>query len=353
MMIVDQLVVQHQTLRNKAAENSDSIDMNEVMALMDQVQAASGHIENRQQREQLEAILYHWNGYVHKQTGTFPGLKLADYTPPPTAEETQTMGRITTSRPNLSLPQVHWLVWVFALVLLIGGTVIVIWPLLSDDQQPEAAAATLPNDLMVQTAVAATQTSLVAPAATARASSEETAAAQAVLFATSAGADTAVNAALPPNEPETYIVQPGDTLFDIARRYGISVNDIMVMNGLASESIAAGQTLILPVPAVPTPVVPANTAVPPQVIPPNPNQQIAELVIRAASTSLRSGPGLQFSEIMFLNRGTFAYVVGRSQDNGWYLVQLEDGVTRGWLAVPDVGLLYPAVPGTIPVVTTP
>lgn len=355
MMIVDQLVVQHQTLRNKAAENPEAIDMNEVMALMDQVQAASAHIENRQQREQLEAILYHWNGYVHKRTGAFPGVRLADYTPLPAAEEAPNTGRITTTRPDIALPRVHWLVWVAALILFIGGAAIVLWPLFADGQQPPAAASTLPSNFMVETAVAATQTGM-APAAT-RPGSEETAAAQAILFATAAHTtpDTAVNAtpANPsPADPVIYTVQPGDTLFALARRYGISVNEIMVMNGLASESLTAGQTLILPPPPA-TAVPSANTPPPPQNLPPNPHQQVAELVIRAASAGLRSGPGTQFSEIMPLSRGTFAFVVGRSRDSGWYLVQLEDGVTRGWLVTPDVGLLYPAVPEAIPIVTTP
>lgn len=44
----------------------------------------------------------------------------------------------------------------------------------------------------------------------------------------------------------TYVVQPGDTLYGIARRNGVRVGDLVALNNLASpESIRSGQTLIL------------------------------------------------------------------------------------------------------------
>lgn len=48
--------------------------------------------------------------------------------------------------------------------------------------------------------------------------------------------------------PLTYIVQPGDTLFKIATRYGTTVADIVVVNQLINpERIYPGQTLTLPI----------------------------------------------------------------------------------------------------------
>jgi LysM repeat protein len=45
-----------------------------------------------------------------------------------------------------------------------------------------------------------------------------------------------------------YVVQPGDTLFTIAARYGISVNDLAVANGLNNGYwVYAGQQLIIPI----------------------------------------------------------------------------------------------------------
>ena len=46
----------------------------------------------------------------------------------------------------------------------------------------------------------------------------------------------------------TCIVQPGDTVFSIARRYGTSVDAIATANGLVNYNIRIGQQLIIPLP---------------------------------------------------------------------------------------------------------
>ncbi len=55
-----------------------------------------------------------------------------------------------------------------------------------------------------------------------------------------------------PIPPETYIVQPGDTLLGIALEYGITVEELQAYNDLDSDIIVAGQTLLIP-PPTPTP----------------------------------------------------------------------------------------------------
>ncbi|MCL5964954.1 MAG: LysM peptidoglycan-binding domain-containing protein, partial [Deinococcus sp.] len=46
---------------------------------------------------------------------------------------------------------------------------------------------------------------------------------------------------------ESYTVQPGDTLFSIARRYGTTLAQLAEINGIADPSkITAGQVLRLP-----------------------------------------------------------------------------------------------------------
>lgn len=47
-------------------------------------------------------------------------------------------------------------------------------------------------------------------------------------------------------EYETYTVQPGDSLFKIANQYNISVNDIIDYNDLESTVLTVGQTLRIP-----------------------------------------------------------------------------------------------------------
>jgi LysM repeat protein len=44
----------------------------------------------------------------------------------------------------------------------------------------------------------------------------------------------------------TYIIQPGDTLFSIAQRYGTTVDEIVYANGLSNDFIQAGQVLNIP-----------------------------------------------------------------------------------------------------------
>lgn len=53
--------------------------------------------------------------------------------------------------------------------------------------------------------------------------------------------------------PITHVVQQGDTLFRLARRYGTTVDAIMRANRLASTRIYVGQRLTIPLTAPPTP----------------------------------------------------------------------------------------------------
>ena len=54
--------------------------------------------------------------------------------------------------------------------------------------------------------------------------------------------------ATPASRTTTYIVQTGDTLFSIARRFGVALDALMAANGLPNNSISVGQTLIIPLP---------------------------------------------------------------------------------------------------------
>lgn len=51
---------------------------------------------------------------------------------------------------------------------------------------------------------------------------------------------------VPGGSGNTYVVQPGDTLFLIGQRYGVTADQIMAANGLSSEIIYPGQTLSIP-----------------------------------------------------------------------------------------------------------
>ncbi|HLE14113.1 MAG TPA: LysM peptidoglycan-binding domain-containing protein [Anaerolineales bacterium] len=85
----------------------------------------------------------------------------------------------------------------------------------------------------------------------------------------------------------TYIVQPGDTLFSISKRAGVSVAQLKQANCLSSDSIRVGQKLSLPVPIEPPPAptrtpteieLPSQTSPPPTDTPepPTPTEVIPE-----------------------------------------------------------------------------
>jgi cell wall-associated NlpC family hydrolase len=66
-------------------------------------------------------------------------------------------------------------------------------------------------------------------------------------------------------DPEIlHSVSAGDTLFSIARRYGVTVNAIKLANNLSSDALSVGQILNIPVLTRTTPVTtPINPTVPP------------------------------------------------------------------------------------------
>lgn len=48
------------------------------------------------------------------------------------------------------------------------------------------------------------------------------------------------------NSPKTYVVQRGDSLYSIARKFNVSVSDITRLNNLAGTSLSIGQQLFIP-----------------------------------------------------------------------------------------------------------
>ncbi|MAU00038.1 MAG: hypothetical protein CL608_23085 [Anaerolineaceae bacterium] len=52
--------------------------------------------------------------------------------------------------------------------------------------------------------------------------------------------------ATPTPEATIYVVQRGDTLFSIARRFGSTVEAVKSANGLVGNNITPGQQLIIP-----------------------------------------------------------------------------------------------------------
>ncbi len=65
-----------------------------------------------------------------------------------------------------------------------------------------------------------------------------------------------------PVEPTVYIVQPGDTLSSIARNFEVTLEDLMLANGIGNpDYVQVGQELVIPIGGLP-PATPTFTPVP-------------------------------------------------------------------------------------------
>lgn len=103
------------------------------------------------------------------------------------------------------------------------------------ESNAEVAEATLPAGMLPTPNIAAPPSGTIAPEATASASA---------------------------SEPVVHVVQAGETLNMISQQYDVSVDDIMLVNGMDNPNfIAVGQQLTIPVGGIPEPTVaPTETA---------------------------------------------------------------------------------------------
>ena len=378
MTTVTTLQTQDIALREQFSENPEAVDAAQIEALLDSVQQAGQTTSGIQEREALVQILKFWAPVVEEKMGEHPGTKLSAYDPaiepddeltdeetvPPAAKRDETESRVTYTpgEPEADSPQTlaqlfmtmpKWTkVVILVLIALILATIIY-WIVAPKSEQ---AVADVPG---TETAVAAAITASVQPTAT------TTATATPRIYIQS---ETAVVQSAPVGTPTPiiYVVQTGDTLNKIARNYGIPVQDIAVLNNIYNaNSIAVGQELLIPTPGPGTSI--AFAPIDGEATPAAPQTEgdpvtasqgepaastVSELVIRRSDTvQLRIAAGADYQAITTLPQGTFATIIAKTPDGVWYLIQLADGYTRGWVPAEFSALLYPADPNTIP--TTP
>lgn len=103
--------------------------------------------------------------------------------------------------------------------------------------------------------------------------------------------------------PIRYTVKRGDTLYLIARTYNTTVESIQKLNNLTGTEIRVGQILTIPL--------------------------YSEAVVVVSSANIRSGPGTNYSIVTRMVRNAKLPVIGSS--NGWYKVQLHNG-KQAWIS---------------------
>jgi uncharacterized protein YgiM (DUF1202 family) len=101
----------------------------------------------------------------------------------------------------------------------------------------------------------------------------------------------------------TYTVQPGDSLYSIARQYDTLVESIMQLNRLQGTALDVGQRLVIP--------------------------QYTEAVVNVNRANIRSGPGTNYSTVQSVTSGAKLPVIETSGD--WLRVSLHNGNT-GWIS---------------------
>ena len=97
-----------------------------------------------------------------------------------------------------------------------------------------------------------------------------------------------VQAGLLPGPTVKYKVRRGDTLSQLARRYGTSASAIRAANGIRGSALRAGRTYVIPVRKVPTAGQPV--AVPPRRLPPGPTEVEAAAAVTTAGSDSPDRP---------------------------------------------------------------
>lgn len=142
-----------------------------------------------------------------------------------------------------------------------------------------------------------------------------------------------------------YVVRHGDTLYSIARRFGITVATLKRANGLTDNLIHTGQALVVPGVKVTAQSSPSGQTVQvkrpmepkadsaPAPVPPVFEANVGDTVTIQRPLRVRRGPGNYFATLALVAPQTQLAVTARSA--AWYEVQLPGGDT-GWARQDDL-----------------
>ncbi|AGC67393.1 glycoside hydrolase family 18 [Thermoclostridium stercorarium subsp. stercorarium DSM 8532] len=106
-----------------------------------------------------------------------------------------------------------------------------------------------------------------------------------------------------PGRAFQYTVRAGDTLYGLARLFGTTIQALAELNGIENTTIYAGQRILIPF--------------------------YTEVIVNTPMANVRNGPGTNFASVAVMQQGARLPVVGYR--NGWYQVGLFNG-TFGWIS---------------------
>lgn len=132
---------------------------------------------------------------------------------------------------------------------------------------------------------------------------------------------------------DTIEVRPGDTLYSLSRRHGVSVNALKSANGLTSDSLRPGQQLHLPG---------ADTRPPAATVTARPPRENYEVVaVRPTQSAVAEAPS-DWTRRYTVRQGDSLYAIARQ--NGIKLADLErhNGITDSRRVRPGTELRLPA-----------
>lgn len=361
MATLEQIQERHEALEKAAEKNPDSVRVGQATSLVKQAQSAGSEIEDEASRLALQAIATQWASFVTERTGEQVDDQLAAYevplleqtpplaeAPPPPAS---TLTPYPDARSNRSAPP-EWMVRGIMVVVILGlaiGGYIVLGNIFAADETDQAETPTPTFEATTAAILETAPTSVVSTATPTVVVVEVVVAEEETAVAEEISPPTAAPQRL-------YTVSFNDTLSTIATRFGVTVDEIIASNDLETpDRLEIGQELVIPFPGqaivptlLPTPTLAATIAPPTPTVPAVP----PEVVIRASDPTtvvpLFIAPDAASNIVATLSQGTFGLALGRSEDEGWYLIELNGGLVRGWVTVQDAALLSPAVPEQLP-----
>lgn len=363
MQTYEDVVSQHEAIKQQVAEAPNTVQLEQIMALLKETRQAGASTSATQTREDLRDILRYWGQYLNKNFDVYPDMHLAPFdeslapqeTPAepgstPIVESTQPV-QVTSESVKPGFSQLKWVFILMVGMIVLFFVIQVVFPPTNSGEEA-SAEATLDESMVL--AVTETHAAIAGSETATAVSAQPTPTPTPEIIEV-----TATIQSTPAPVIVEHTVAEGDTLFSIANQYDSTIEAIQEANNLTSVTIAVGDVLqiqILPTPA---------TAVSPNTTPASTEEANSsnpaipadmDAVIRGSNDAgiavLLVAPEVTAKEIQAIDAGTFVYAVGQTEDGSWLLVELNGRTVRGWVPATEVNLLYPLTPAEIPVIQT-